>query len=140
MIYITNIRLLNQSQFTISFSPQQRSARKAAASLRGRRLEGVETMSTVCTHYRAGEAHPRAQDAQAASRFLAKVRSAIFWPHRVLQARRELEMLARMTEYELKDIGLTRTDLGDATALPADASPSEFLAARVEERFGRKAA
>ena len=35
---------------------------------------------------------------------------------------------------------LTRTDLGDATALPADASPTEFLAARVEERFGRKAA
>ena len=97
-------------------------------------------MSTVCTHYTAGEAHPRMHDVGKASRFMGKVRSAIFWPLRVLQARRELEMLARMTEYELKDIGLTRTDLGDATALPADASPSEFLAARVEERFGSKAA
>ena len=97
-------------------------------------------MSTVCTHYTPGEPLPRAHDAGTASRFLAKVKSAIFWPLRVLRARRELEMLARMSENELKDIGLTWTDLGDATALPADVSPTEFLAARIEERFGRKAA
>ena len=97
-------------------------------------------MSTVCTHYSPSEALPRVQDAGAASRVVIKLRSAMLWPLRVLRARRELEMLARMSENELKDIGLTRTDLGDATALPADASPSEFLAARVEERFGRKVA
>jgi uncharacterized protein YjiS (DUF1127 family) len=97
-------------------------------------------MSTVCTHYTAGEALPRVQHAGTASRLLVRVKAAIFWPLRVLRARQELEMLARMTENELKDIGLTRTDLGDATALPADASPTEFLAVRVEERFGRKAA
>ncbi|MBV9114842.1 MAG: DUF1127 domain-containing protein [Hyphomicrobiales bacterium] len=94
-------------------------------------------MSTVCTHYTAGQALPR--DAGPASRLLAAMKTAVFWPLRVVRARGELEMLARMTEYELKDIGLSRSDVGDATALPADASPTEFLAARVEERSGRRA-
>jgi uncharacterized protein YjiS (DUF1127 family) len=97
-------------------------------------------MTTVCTRLTAGEALPHVHDAGTASRIFTVVKTAIYWPLRVLRARRELEMLARMSENELKDIGLTRTDLGDATALPADASPTEFLAARVEERFGRKAA
>ena len=65
---------------------------------------------------------------------LSKLMSIVLWPVRVLEARRELEMLAQMSEYELKDIGLTRSDLGDASALPADASPTNFLAARVAER------
>ena len=97
-------------------------------------------MSNVCTHYTAGEALPRGRHAGTASRLLVKVKTGILWPLRVLRARQELEMLARMTENELKDIGLTRTDLGDATALPADVSPTDFLAGRVEERFGRKSA
>ncbi|MBV9754483.1 MAG: DUF1127 domain-containing protein [Hyphomicrobiales bacterium] len=96
-------------------------------------------MSTVCTHYTAGQPFPR-RDLGPASRFLSLVKNAAAWPLRVVRARRELEMLARMTEYELKDIGLSRSDLGDATALPADASPTEFLAARVEERLGHRAA
>jgi len=53
---------------------------------------------------------------------------------RVDKARREFHMLAAMGEAELKDIGLTRADIGDATALAADASPTHFLAARIEER------
>jgi len=57
---------------------------------------------------------------------------------RVLEARRELEMLAGMSEYELKDIGLTRSDLGDATALAADESPTHFLAARIDERHAAR--
>jgi uncharacterized protein YjiS (DUF1127 family) len=97
-------------------------------------------MSTVCTHYTPAEPLPRVQSAGPASRVLTKLKAAMIWPVRVLRARRELEMLARMSESELKDIGLTRTDLGDATALPADASPTEFLALRIEERFGRKVA
>ncbi len=117
-------------------------------------------MSTVCTRYtpgdctsrngtegdygsgdyRRGEPLFRLRDAGPALRVLSKLKAAMIWPLRVLRARRELEMLARMSENELKDIGLTRTDVGDATALPADASPTEFLAARIEERIGRKAA
>jgi uncharacterized protein YjiS (DUF1127 family) len=65
---------------------------------------------------------------------LSAIKRALLWPARVLEARRELEMLAAMSEYELKDIGLTRSDIGDATALPADASPTHFLAERIEER------
>jgi hypothetical protein len=53
---------------------------------------------------------------------------------RVLAARRDFDVFAGMSERELKDIGLTRADVGDVTALPSDASPTEFLAARVEER------
>ena len=39
------------------------------------------------------------------------------WPARVTAARRTMSELARMSEYELRDIGLTRSDLNDATAL-----------------------
>jgi len=38
--------------------------------------------------------------------------------------------LARMSEYELRDIGLTRSDVNDATALPLDADPSGLLVKR----------
>jgi uncharacterized protein YjiS (DUF1127 family) len=67
-------------------------------------------------------------------RLLAELRKAALWPARALKARRELEMLAMLSERDLKDIGLTRSDLGDITALPADVSPTDFLAARIEER------
>ena len=45
------------------------------------------------------------------------------WPARVGAARRTMSELARMSEYELRDIGLTRSDLNDATALPARRRP-----------------
>ncbi len=51
------------------------------------------------------------------------------WP-RVIEARRTLSDLARMSEYELRDIGLTRSDVNDATALPLDADPSALLVKR----------
>jgi uncharacterized protein YjiS (DUF1127 family) len=52
------------------------------------------------------------------------------WPARVSTARRTMSDLARMSEYELRDIGLTRSDLNDATALPLDADPSGLLVKR----------
>ena len=58
------------------------------------------------------------------------LRGALAWLKRVVAARRELEALARMSEHDLKDIGLTRSDVGDVTALPADVSPTHFLAQR----------
>ena len=67
-------------------------------------------------------------------RLLVTLRKTVLWPARALKAQRELEMLARLSEHELKDIGLTRSDLGDITALPADVSPTDFLALRIEER------
>ncbi len=52
------------------------------------------------------------------------------WPARVSQARRTMNQLARMSEFELRDIGLTRSDVNDATALPLDADPSGLLVRR----------
>ena len=52
------------------------------------------------------------------------------WPARVGAARRTISDLARMSEYELRDIGLTRSDVNDATALPLDADPSSLLVRR----------
>jgi len=97
-------------------------------------------MSTMCTDYTTTDRTSHVTQATGrslsyvASRVLAGVKHIALWPVRVNAARRELEMLSRMTDYELKDIGLTSSDLSDATALPADASPTDFLAARVEER------
>jgi uncharacterized protein YjiS (DUF1127 family) len=58
----------------------------------------------------------------------AAVRRALKWPAHVLEARRTLAQLARMSDRELIDIGLTRQDLCDCTALPLDDDPSEKLA------------
>ncbi|SDR41366.1 protein of unknown function [Rhizobiales bacterium GAS191] len=91
-------------------------------------------MSTTYNDCTTDHGFSAAPVATSVSRALAKLTNVLAWPLRVLAARRELEMLAQMSEYELKDIGLTRSDLGDATALPADASPTDFLAARVAER------
>jgi uncharacterized protein YjiS (DUF1127 family) len=58
----------------------------------------------------------------------AAVRRALEWPAHVMEARRTLAQLARMSDRELVDIGLTRQDLCDCTALPLDDDPSEKLA------------
>ena len=55
---------------------------------------------------------------------------ALSWPARVSAARRTMGQLAGMSDYELRDIGLSRQDLYDATALPLDADPSPLLARR----------
>jgi len=67
--------------------------------------------------------HPTSHAAQALWRVLS-------WPARVSAARRTMSELSRMSEYELRDIGLTRSDLNDATALPLDADPSGLLVKR----------
>ena len=59
---------------------------------------------------------------------------ALSWPARVGAARRTMSELARMSDYELRDIGLIRQDLMDASALPLDADPSDLLMRR---RAGR---
>jgi uncharacterized protein YjiS (DUF1127 family) len=49
------------------------------------------------------------------------------WPVRVIEARRTLAQLASLSEYELRDLGLTRQDLVDLTARPLDEDPSPHL-------------
>jgi uncharacterized protein YjiS (DUF1127 family) len=63
--------------------------------------------------------------------FFANLASrALGWPARVGAARRTMSQLARMSDYELRDIGLTRQDVADANALPLDADPSSLLVRR----------
>jgi uncharacterized protein YjiS (DUF1127 family) len=53
---------------------------------------------------------------------------ALLWPSRVIAARRTLSQLAGLSEYELRDIGLSRQDLVDFTARPLDEDPTPHLA------------
>lgn len=52
------------------------------------------------------------------------------WPARVSAARRTMSALAQMSDYELRDIGLTRSDINDTTALPLGDDPSGLLVRR----------
>jgi uncharacterized protein YjiS (DUF1127 family) len=77
-----------------------------------------------------------------ASRPAKVVWRILTWPARVSAARRTMFDLARMSEYELRDIGLTRSDINDASALPLDADPSGLLVRRRawrERTGGRRA-
>ncbi len=58
------------------------------------------------------------------------LRRALNWPARVGAARRAMSQLARMSDYELRDIGLTRQDVVDVSALPLDEDPTALLARR----------
>ena len=62
------------------------------------------------------------------SDFSTMVRRALTWPARVVEARRTLAQLAQMSDRELSDIGLLRSDLADGSALPRDEDPGERLA------------
>ena len=70
----------------------------------------------------------------ASAQASALLNRTLQWPWRVLEAQRELSVLAVMSEHELKDTGLTRGDVSAATALPTGMRPTDFLAQRVEER------
>jgi uncharacterized protein YjiS (DUF1127 family) len=56
------------------------------------------------------------------------------WPVRVAENRSVLAALCDLDDRGLADIGLTRQDLRDATALPAGADASVVLAERARER------
>lgn len=72
------------------------------------------------------------------SRWLAPARRTalwlVGWPVRYVRARRNLAVLAAMSDMQLKDIGLYRADVVSATALPRDEDPTPQLAALVRER------
>ena len=55
-----------------------------------------------------------------------------------LQARRDYRMLCGMNDCELRDIGLTRCDLRDATAVGHFDDRTSIIASRSFERRGRR--
>ena len=67
-------------------------------------------------------------DFRRRSDFSTLIRRALSWPSRVVEARRTMAQLAQMSDRELSDIGLLRSDLTDASALPRDEDPGERLA------------
>src|ERR1700692_2040033 len=58
----------------------------------------------------------------------------LLWPARVMEARRTLAQLTGLSDYELRDIGLSRQDLVDLTARPLDEDPTPHLASSREAR------
>jgi uncharacterized protein YjiS (DUF1127 family) len=67
------------------------------------------------------------------ARLVETAKRIVLWPARVARARGELALLARFSEHELRDIGLSSQDLRNATALPLDADPTRFLARQAAE-------
>ena len=67
-------------------------------------------------------------------RFLSAALFPIVWAIRVGEHRRVLAALAELDDHGLADIGLSRQDLRDVTALPRGADPSLVLAERAAER------
>ena len=65
---------------------------------------------------------------------VAFLQRAAAWPFRVAAARATLRMLASMDCRELADIGLSRSDLRDVSALALDCDPTKLLARRAAER------
>ena len=74
----------------------------------------------------------------ARGRVSAALRHALGWPVRVCRARQTMLQLGGLNDHELRDIGLSRQDLRDASALALDADPSLTLRRRSEARRRRR--
>ena len=64
----------------------------------------------------------------------ALLAQALLWPVHVARARRQLARIAAMSDRELRDIGLMRHDVRNATALRLDEDPTRYLASVVMDR------
>lgn len=79
--------------------------------------------------FATGSTSSRSRDA-----LMSLARAALLWPVRFHSARRNLAVLGGLSDRELKDIGLVRTDLSDVTGLPRHEDPTIRLARIVDER------
>jgi uncharacterized protein YjiS (DUF1127 family) len=68
--------------------------------------------------------------ANQASHGAAALKRALSWPSRLGEARRAMRQLAGMSDHELRDIGLVRQDIVDASMLRIDAEASAMLKER----------
>jgi uncharacterized protein YjiS (DUF1127 family) len=133
MDYLTNIRWTDQSD-SVSISPSTR--RNLRPTPIGGERKRFARMETIMYDALGLPARPS---------FLALLGAgivrALLWPARVIETRRTMSQLAGMTDFELRDIGLTRQDLADVTARPLDDDPTCHLAsaraARARVRVAR---
>jgi len=70
--------------------------------------------------------------------FIRSLAAATLWlarkPVHFYQSRSVLTELSGMSDHELSDIGLTRTDVAAAAAVPSDIDPTAVLAGLAQER------
>jgi uncharacterized protein YjiS (DUF1127 family) len=85
-----------------------------------------------CPDERTDRAAPLAAMLATVGSFIWRI---LAWPVRVSQARATINDLARMSDHELRDIGLSRQDLRDAASLVLDDDPTHFLKVRADERW-----
>ncbi len=80
--------------------------------------------------------HAHSQPAQSRIRaqFGRAISAILSAPARFIRHRQLLATMAEMSDVELKDIGLARPDVSDATALPLGSDVGLFLASRARER------
>ncbi|HEX4768882.1 MAG TPA: DUF1127 domain-containing protein [Lichenihabitans sp.] len=77
----------------------------------------------------------QARSAHGLAGALTSLAAAVMaWPTRVVEHRRLMNQMAGMSDHELRDIGLFRQDVADATAVPYGHDPSEVLVERAAER------
>jgi uncharacterized protein YjiS (DUF1127 family) len=96
------------------------------------RTREEEGMTSVPGIPMLGEDHGPHRAGVASTRAL--LGEALLWPARIVRARREFARIAALSDRELRDIGLMRHDLRNATALPLDEDPTRYLASVVTER------
>jgi len=118
---MTNIRWTDQSE-PATLIHKDLNGRQPARN----EEEGFMVM-TLCVPYEDGKG--TLQD-RSWTAWLSKVAS---WPSRVISSRDLLQTLSGMSDRELADIGLSRGDIRDATAVSLGDDPSELLLARVVE-------
>jgi uncharacterized protein YjiS (DUF1127 family) len=70
----------------------------------------------------------------------AALKHALAWPARAGAARRTMAQLARMSDVELRDIGLVRQDVVDVGALRRDAGRSASAERHLAPRRAKLAA
>ena len=91
-------------------------------------------MSSFTTLERSAAAHRNTLLADGLRHVGAILVRTLLWPHRFYQARRNFAVLASLNDHQLKDIGLSRTDLSDVTGLARDEDPTLVLEHRLQER------
>ncbi len=80
------------------------------------------------------------QEHSYAARLAAFAMRIVLWPVRVSRARKVMNHLASMSEHQLRDIGLTRSDIHSARAVALDEDPTLFLEQRSRERAAARRA
>ena len=78
--------------------------------------------------------------ARPASLAAAALKQALTWPARASAARRTMTQLARMSDVELRDIGLVRQDVVDIGALRRDPGRSASAERHIASRRAKLAA